>query len=131
MLVRDSSRIRTKSLRIASSLERVDDLVAGGATREAGRDHGLAEPLERARDVDALAARHRRLLDRCGGGARRVKFGTSSVLSSAALSVTVMIIAASSPALPRLMPLGHSRQNIVSADRRTRCQHDSPRQRSR
>src|SRR6202035_1497041 len=30
---------------------------------EAGRDHRLAEALQRARDVDSLAARHRALFD--------------------------------------------------------------------
>ena len=35
-----------------------------GAAGEAGRDHRLAERLERARDVDPLAARHGGLLDR-------------------------------------------------------------------
>ena len=44
--------------------ELVDDPRAGRAAREAGGDHRRAERLEHARDVDALAARHRRLLHR-------------------------------------------------------------------
>src|SRR4051812_11978685 len=44
--------------------ELLDDPRARRAAREAGGDHRLAERLERARDVDALAARHRALLDR-------------------------------------------------------------------
>ena len=44
--------------------ELLDDARAGRAAREAGRDHGLPERLEHARDVDALAARHLGLLDR-------------------------------------------------------------------
>src|SRR4051794_39518895 len=43
--------------------ELVDDAGAGRAAREARGDHGRAERLEHPRDVDALAARHRRLLD--------------------------------------------------------------------
>ena len=42
----------------------VDDAGAGRPAGQAGGDHGRAERLEHAGDVDALAARHRRLLDR-------------------------------------------------------------------
>ena len=44
--------------------ELVDDAGAGRPAGQAGGDHGRAERLEHAGDVDALAARHRRLLDR-------------------------------------------------------------------
>src|SRR6185312_12097614 len=44
--------------------ERVDDARAGRAAGEAGGDHGAPEQLDRARDVDALPAGHRRLRDR-------------------------------------------------------------------
>ena len=89
--VRDSSRMRTKSLRIALLGELLDDAGAGRAAGDAGRDHGLAERLQRARDVHALAAGHRGLLDARWRRPSR-KFGTASVLSIAALRVTVMII---------------------------------------
>ena len=62
--VRDSSRMRTKSLRIASLGQLLDDARAGGAAGHAGGDHRLAERLQRARDVHALAAGHGGLLDR-------------------------------------------------------------------
>ena len=39
------------------ALQALDDLLAGAAADEAGDDHRLAERLERAGDVDALAAR--------------------------------------------------------------------------
>ena len=63
MFVRDSSRMRTKSLRIDSSVSCSTIRVPVGPPAKPGRDHGLAERLERARDVDALAAGHRALLD--------------------------------------------------------------------
>ena len=61
--VRDSSRMRTKSLRIALLGEVLDDAGAGRAAGDAGRDHRLAERAQRAGDVHALAARHGGLLD--------------------------------------------------------------------
>ena len=64
VFVRDSSRMRTKSLRIDTSRELLDDPRAGRAAAKPGRDDRRAERLEHARDVDALAARQRRLLDR-------------------------------------------------------------------
>ncbi len=64
--VRDSSEMRTKSLRIASRRELLDDAVAGLAAGEPGRDDRRVQPLERTRDVDALAAGHGHALDaRC------------------------------------------------------------------
>src|SRR5690606_19952087 len=44
--------------------EVLDDPRPGVPAGDAGRDHRLAEGLERARHVDALAPGHRRLLDR-------------------------------------------------------------------
>ena len=57
--VRDSSRMRTKSLRIASPVSSSTMRVPVRAAREPGRDDRDVEPLERARDVDPLAARER------------------------------------------------------------------------
>ncbi len=51
--------------------ERLDDPGPGGAAGQAGGDHRLAEPLDRPRDVDALTARHRRLVDRAVPAAGR------------------------------------------------------------
>ena len=62
--VRDSSSIRTRSLSTASSLSSSRMRRAVAAADEAGRDDGHAEPLERARDDDPLAARERQLLAR-------------------------------------------------------------------
>ena len=61
--MRDSSRMRTKSLRIDSSVSCSTMCVPVAPPAKPGRDHGLAERLQRARDVDALAARHRALFD--------------------------------------------------------------------
>src|SRR5581483_3479932 len=44
--------------------QRLDDPRARRPAREPCRDHGTTEALDRPRDVDALATRHRRLLDR-------------------------------------------------------------------
>ena len=102
MFVRDSSRIRTKPLRIASSLS--------AST--------IRFPVAPPASPVAITGCPRRLIARamltplppgivvCSTGRCRrpgVKFGTSSVLSSAAFSVTVMIIAAClpRPAAPR------------------------------
>ncbi len=63
-LVRDSPSIRVKSSRIDSSRELLEQPGAGGPAAEAGRDHGLAEQLQRAGDVDALASGDRPRLDR-------------------------------------------------------------------
>ena len=48
--------MRTKSLRIPSRREVLDDAVAGAPAGEAGRDDRRLEALERTRDVDPLAA---------------------------------------------------------------------------
>ena len=54
--VRDSSSMRTKSLRIASAVSSSTIRVPGAAAGETGGDDGHAEPLQRAGDVDPLAA---------------------------------------------------------------------------
>ena len=63
-LVRDSPSMRVKSLSIDSSRSRSSIRVPVAAAGEPGGDHGPAEQLQGARDVDALAARHRPRLDR-------------------------------------------------------------------
>ena len=68
----------------------LDDARPGASADEAGSDDRNVERLQRARDVDSLAAGERQ------AGARAVpwprwKFGTVSVRSSAAFSVTVTI----------------------------------------
>ena len=74
--VRDSSAMRTKSLRIASPVSSSTMRVPGPAAGEAGRDDRHVEPLERPRDVDALAAgerqarRSRGAAGRAGSSAR-------------------------------------------------------------
>src|SRR6202012_766396 len=45
-------------------VERLDDAAAGRAAGKAGRDHRLSQALDGGGDVDALAAGHRRLIDR-------------------------------------------------------------------
>ena len=50
--------------------ERLDDPRAGGAAGKPGGDHRLPELLDRAGDVDALAARHRGLIDGAVAAAR-------------------------------------------------------------
>ena len=90
--VRDSSSMRTKSERIASSASSSRMRAPVAATGEAGRDDGHAERLQRACDRDPLAAGERELL----AGAVAVaslKLGTVSVRSSAAFMVTVTIMA--------------------------------------
>jgi hypothetical protein len=64
VFVRDSSRMRTKSLRIDSSVSCSTMCVPVAPPAKPVGDHRLAERLQRARDVHALAARHRALLDR-------------------------------------------------------------------
>ena len=66
----EDGRVRARLLADADEVvedrlggELLDDPRARRAAREAGGDDRLAERLERAGDVDALAARHRRLLD--------------------------------------------------------------------
>src|SRR5206468_2846494 len=60
--------------------ELLDDSRPRRPAREPGRDHRLAERLERAGDVDALAARHRALLDRAVTAAEpEVRHGERSV----------------------------------------------------
>jgi hypothetical protein len=54
--VRDSPAMRTKSLRIPSRVEPLDDLLPSAPADQAAGDHRLAEGLQGARHVDALAA---------------------------------------------------------------------------
>ena len=64
-------RPRMKSLRIRSSASSSMIRGAGRAAGEPGRDHGLAEQLQRAGDVDALAAGDGSRLDRAVAVAER------------------------------------------------------------
>ena len=81
--VRDSAAMRTKSLRIASDGELLDDPRARAAAREPGRDDRHVEDLQRARDVDPLSAGEREHLARAvaetdledGHGERAVERG--------------------------------------------------------
>ena len=57
MLERDSSAMRTNWCTIPPRGQVLHDHVAGPSTGEPRRDDGLAERPQRARDVDALAAR--------------------------------------------------------------------------
>ena len=63
VLVRDSSRMRTKSVSTDSCVSCSTMRVPVAPPASPVAITGVAERLEHARDVDALAARHRRLLD--------------------------------------------------------------------
>ena len=63
VLVRDSSWMRTKSESTDTCVSCSTSRVPVAPPAMPGGDHRRAERLEHARDVDALAARHRRLVD--------------------------------------------------------------------
>ena len=91
MFVRDSSRMRTNAFRIDSALSDSTIRLPVAPPAMPGRDHRLAEPLDRPGDVDALAARHRLLVDRPMSATGR-EVGYLERLVERRLSVTVMII---------------------------------------
>ena len=101
-----------------------------GPPAKPGGDHGLAERLERAGDVDALAARASSSARRCGGAARAGSSGTDSDLSMAALRVTVMITPRSSPsshrtASPRSTPTQAHGTEATDREQRLRARRGS------
>ena len=127
----DHRRVRARLLADAHEVvedrllgELLDDARAGRAAGEAGGDHGLAERLERARDVDALAARPSCVCSTERWRRPSRKFGTASVLSIAALSVTVMIMRLGLRA-PAPSPAPHRRGDAAARATRLRPREDA------